>query len=478
MVQISIIDKSQIERKRLDSEFYLSKYLQVIQTLKSMSHSRLGDFCFVTSGSTPPDRDESLEEGIILLKTRNIQEGYIDLSHDIFYIDKKLDDRLKSTKLKSQDILLNIVGATLEVIGRVAIVPSDFPRANITQAMALIRIKEEAKNDFYPEYVFAFLFSKYGRLQVCRLARPTGQFNINHREVREILLPEMPLDFQLALVDLVDQSIKLLKRSKSIRLQAEKIILEELGFEQLPSQYSLTYTANLSSCIENNRIDPEFYRPEYEVVSKKIAEIAESNSWMIKTIKEISEPLKYGASEKLAYLDEGVPFLRITDVQDMDFDRELLCKISEEQAKKVKYAEVKEGDLVISRSGTLGLTIPISRELSGSIFGSYFIRIRPKIEINHTYLAFYLNSILGKVQVERNSTGTIQTNLTIPVIEKMKLLIPQKEFQERISALVDESKALRHEAKRMLKYAKVRVEEEIEKNLKPSSELSQHTQST
>jgi len=78
---------------------------------------------------------------------------------------------------------------------------------------------------------------------------------------------------------------------------------------------------------------------------------------------------------------------------------------------------------LISRSGTLGLTILIGKDLSDSIFGSYFIRIRPKTKVNHEYLAFYLNSFFGRMQVEQISTGAIQTNLTIPAIENMLVLL-------------------------------------------------------
>lgn len=474
MAKISVICKERIERTRIDSEFYLPRYLQIVQTLKSLSHSNLGKFCLVTSGTTPPDRDDLLKEGIILLKTRNIQEGYIDLSDDVFYINKEIDDRMKSTRLKPKDILLNIVGATLDVIGRVAIIPSNFPRANITQAMALIRLKKEARNIFFPEYVFAFLYSKYGRMQVCRLARPTGQFNINHQEVRTIIIPKMTSEFQLTIVDLVNQSIRLLEESRKKRFQAEKILLTELQCKNLQSQFSLTYVTNLSDCIENKRIDSEFYRPEYKVIFNKITEIANKNSWEVKTIKDISEPLKYGTSEKLTYLNKGVPFLRITDVQDMDFDKELLWKISQAQASKIKYAEVKEGDLVISRSGTLGLSIPIRKNLENSIFGSYFIRIRPKMRVNRDYLALFLNSFFGQIQVKQMCTGAVQTNLTIPIIEKIKVLLPSSDFQERIAELLVESRQLREKSRNVLKKVKDKIETKIEK---PWNVLLVNTQS-
>ena len=157
MAVVSIIKLSNLELKnRIDAEFYSPEYINIINKLKRTEYVRIGKCCFVTSGSTPPERDPDLKSGIILLKTSNIRDGYIDIySEEPFFIDENLDKKLKSSRLKSKDILINIVGATLEVIGRVAIVPDDFPKANITQAMSLIRVKS---TEFLAEYLFIFLY--------------------------------------------------------------------------------------------------------------------------------------------------------------------------------------------------------------------------------------------------------------------------------------------------------------------------------
>ena len=245
----------------------------------------------------------------------------------------------------------------------------------------------------------------------------------------------------------------------------ENIIIIFINYyiDEFNSKNQLIYQRNLSDISEKNRLDAEYFLPKYEIIFKKIKENTKNNNWEIKTIGEISEPLRYGTSENLTYLNKGIPFLRITDIQDFRFEKDLVVFISKEIAKEVSYASVQEGDLIISRSGTLGLTIPITREFSNSIFGSYFIRIRPKIKINQKYLALYLNSFLGQIQIERISTGAIQTNLTIPAIESIEVVIPTLDFQEKISEFLDKSERLNKKAKQLLKQAKVKLEDSIEK---------------
>jgi len=71
----------------------------------------------------------------------------------------------------------------------------------------------------------------------------------------------------------------------------------------------------------SNRLDVEYYRPKYGKILSKIEEVVKDNLWELKRIREISEPLRYGTSEKLTYIDKGIPFLRITDVKNVDFER-------------------------------------------------------------------------------------------------------------------------------------------------------------
>lgn len=67
----------------------------------------------------------------------------------------------------------------------------------------------------------------------------------------------------------------------------------------------------------------------------------------------------------------------------------------------------------------------ISENLNNAVYGSYFILIRPNQQvINPTYLSLYLNFLVGRLQTEQANTGTIQTNLTIPVLESLLIACP------------------------------------------------------
>ena len=79
----------------------------------------------------------------------------------------------------------------------------------------------------------------------------------------------------------------------------------------------------------------------------------------------------------LEYLESGVPFLRIANLSGNIFEPKNLKYISTQDALSAKSATVKTNDILISRSGTLGLSVVIPEFLDNSIYGSYFIKIRP-----------------------------------------------------------------------------------------------------
>ena len=129
----------------------------------------------------------------------------------------------------------------------------------------------------------------------------------------------------------------------------------------------------LSLLGKSNRLDAEHYQPKYDDFYQRLSQAAASKNWQIKQYKDLSSKFKYGTSFPLNYLDDGIPFLRIADLQKYRFDRENLKYISRQAARKQKAAKVQTGDVLISRSGTLGLAIEIPKELNSAIFGSYFI---------------------------------------------------------------------------------------------------------
>ena len=204
-LEISVVNLSNVLVEnpsfRIDGNYFQKEFLQ--STIREPVIT-IGDTCIIRSGTTPPDREDDLLEGVILLKTTDIRGTILTAEgSDFYYLDPKIAARMGETKIVANDVLINIVGATTDVVGRVALVPHDFPEANITQAMALLRVTDP---NVVPAYLFAFLLSKYGNQQVRRIARPTGQYNLNLPEVRSFKVHCATKEFQQQIKGAIDKA--------------------------------------------------------------------------------------------------------------------------------------------------------------------------------------------------------------------------------------------------------------------------------
>jgi type I restriction enzyme M protein len=286
---------------------------------------------------------------------------------------------------------------------------------------------------------------------------------MNLVEVGSIKLPIINFHFQKKIKNLVFECGVLLEMSKNIYSDAEDLLLTELGLKDWkPTEESIAVKSFSESFLSSGRLDAEYYQPKYDQLYQSLKTATLRNGWQLRKLSELSSLFKYGVSDSLEYIEEGVPFLRIADLNKHRFSQENLKFISNESAKKYKET-VRQGDVIISRSGTLGIAVVIPEFLTNAVYGSYFILTRPKKElVLPTYLALYLNSLAGKMQTEQSNTGGIQTNLTIPVLESLVIACPSLESQQKFVNKVHDSYNAEEKSKQLLQIAKIGVEKAIE----------------
>jgi len=159
---------------------------------------RMDDLCLgITSGSTPPNHIFSDREGVPFLKVYNIRSQKIDFQYKPQFISEEYHLKQKRSCLKSGDVVMNIVGPPL---GKVAIIPDDFPEYNCNQAIVFFRPIIASLN----KYLYSYLLSgKF--LNKIDLIGTAGQDNISITKSRTILIPLPPLAEQRRIVAKIDE---------------------------------------------------------------------------------------------------------------------------------------------------------------------------------------------------------------------------------------------------------------------------------
>lgn len=154
----------------------------------------------VQSGSTPDKGKFCDAPGVPFLKVYNIVRQQVDFNYKPQFITRDTHERgLKRSTTLPGDVLMNIVGPPL---GKVAIVPSDYPEWNINQALTLFRPGPDIDRMF----LYYVLYSGAPIADTLQETRGSaGQANISLSQCRALLLPRPSLDEQHEVVRKIEE---------------------------------------------------------------------------------------------------------------------------------------------------------------------------------------------------------------------------------------------------------------------------------
>ena len=99
---------------------------------------RLGELTYlISSGSTPLGGERAYVRNgpVAFIRSQNVRMNSLDLS-DVAYISGEVDNAMRRSQVKFNDVLLNITGAS---IGRVAVFDLPSIRANVNQHVCIVR---------------------------------------------------------------------------------------------------------------------------------------------------------------------------------------------------------------------------------------------------------------------------------------------------------------------------------------------------
>lgn len=202
-------------------------------------------FCHnINCGSTPSEHISD-EDTVPFLKVYNIVNNKMDFFYKPQYIPKEIhESKLKKSKLKPNDVIMNIVGPPLK---KIAIIPSDFPEWNMNQAIVRFRPTESV----LPKYIYYCLQYDETLKEVINETRGVvGQSNISVSQSRNLVMPIPPIEEQQeiakileSLLDKEEEGIESLSDNNSLELLKQSILSKafrgELGTNNPEEESSL-----------------------------------------------------------------------------------------------------------------------------------------------------------------------------------------------------------------------------------------------
>jgi type I restriction enzyme S subunit len=159
--------------------------------------------------------------------------------------------------------------------------------------------------------------------------------------------------------------------------------------------------------------------------------------WEVSKIKYTGF-LKYGLSELPPLNDKGLPIIRATNIQSGKIIEEELVYALLEDIPKGKDVILKNGDIIIVRSGAYAGDVAIITQKWAGSLGGYDIIFTP----NNIHPVFSLYSFLSlyilNYQLLLLRTRAAQPHLNIVDIGNLNILIPPLVEQQEIVAYLDD----------------------------------------
>ncbi|WP_433595440.1 restriction endonuclease subunit S [Lysinibacillus xylanilyticus] len=363
---------------------------------------RIGDICTVKSSKRVHQKDY-VESGVPFYRSKEIKElsSNKQIKTELFISEKQFRDISEKFGVPSKgDVLITSVGT----IGDTWIVDGrDFyyKDGNITQ----INHSENLKPEFI-KYLFA---SEILKKQYLNQSSGSAQMALTIEKINKLKITYPPIKEQQKIAEIlsiVDKQIE----------QTEQLIDKTKELKKGLMQQLLTKGIGHS----------EFQESQFGQIPRK---------W---SIIKLGEKCKVKSSKRVHmsdYVEEGVPFYRSKEIKQLSkrekintelyISRELFNKF------KNKFGVPEKGDILITSVGTIGdIWVSDGRELyykDGNL-----TQIDKNESLLSEFIKILFESEIVKKQYLNQSSGSAQMALTIEKINKLKVVLPPIEEQQKI----------------------------------------------
>ncbi|CAM3114185.1 restriction endonuclease subunit S [Escherichia coli] len=337
------------------------------------------------------------ETGLPIVRITNIDGFNVDLDEVKYFSLNDYKEDLSSFEVSMGNILIAMSGATTGKVG----IYKKGTKCYLNQRVGKFIPKENILNN---NYLYHFLLLNTETIYI--LAGGGAQPNLSSNALMSKLLIPIPCPDN---------------PEKSLAIQSEIVrILDKFT----------ALTAELTAELNMRKKQYNYYRDQ--LLSFKEGEV----EW--KALGEVAK-IQRGASPRpiVNYLTEqgnGIPWIKIGDtIPGSKYIDKTLQKITAEGAQKSRI--LNPGDFVISNSMSFGR--PYILRITGAIHDGWASISNFGEKLNADYLYHYLSSKKVKNYWESKINSGSVSNLNADIIKTLPVPLPDKQKQERISALLD-----------------------------------------
>lgn len=351
-----------------------------------MKKVKLGDVCKIQSGGTPSRGNLNYwnNGNIPWVKISDIKEKHLSRTEE-FITQEGLAN--SSAKIFPKETILYTIFATL---GEVSILEID---ATTNQAIAGLQIIDE---NICKDYLYYYLISL--KPFVNEIGRGVAQNNINMQILRNFEIPLPSLEEQKAIARKLDKVSGLIEKRK-------------------------TQHAKLS-----------------ELVKSRFIEMFESGNYPVCRLGDVCSKITDGTHKTPNYLDAGVTFISAKNIVNGELDFSDVKYISDQEYAEIqKRCQTEMGDILLSKSGSLGAPVIVKTTERIGLFESLAVIKYDRSKLLPAFLCEQLKSDRIQRQFKVGTKGVAIKHLHLGVIADTDIVVTPIEDQNAFATFVEQT---------------------------------------
>ena len=387
-------------------------------------------------------------ENYIALTSKNIQKNFLDLN-DYITIDQKIADKfLQRSKLHKNDIILSYTGEYRRAL--------KLYEENYQLGPNVCRIRPQNNCQIKPGLLSIFLNLDIGQSILNKEKTLSAQPTVAMSRIRKIPVPKFSDEFQSIIESLVDKQHEMNEKSIELYKEVEEEFDKIINYQENENDvnYNIkSYKESIESC---NRLDAEYYQPNYEKYNEFIRKYNGSK----KTIKDICNIYDKNFIPENDKIYKYIELSNVSNDMDILDVKEVIGSELPTRARRI----VKKGQVIVSSiEGSLNSCAIIDKEFDGAICSNGFFIIDSEYIESNCLLVLFKSKIMQSL-LKQQCTGTILTCINKEALKKIEIPILDKNVQDIISSKLRKTFELRQQAKELLETAKKAMQIAIEKN--------------
>ena len=384
-------------------------------------------------------------------KMVNMGELFANPIIDNIQMDRvPLTETEKNSLLKPKDLLFARQSLIRSGAGQCSIFMDDAEDVCFESHIIRCRLHKDKANPLFYFYLFK---SNYGReIMDPIIEQGAGASGIRGSDLSKLQVPYVELDKQnfiaeqlydldrkIQLNTQINQTLEQIAQTifKSwfidfdpVHAKANALASGQTAEQAIQAAMTVISGKNTQELHRLQTANPEQYQQLWEIAEAFPSGFDEEGvprGWEEKPLPELIDFLEGPGIRNWQYTEEedGIKFINIRCIKNGDLSLETANKITKEEAfGKYAHFQLKEDDIVISTSGTLGRFALVRNEHLPLCLNTSVIRFRP-IE-NKSTLAFLLGLASNQLQyeLEARASGSVQRNFGPTHLKQISVLLP------------------------------------------------------